>query len=158
MRGRWWSCSTQGSELVVAALAGDLDNALLGERIPIEDSISGHVLRSGKPERLADAPSRLRFALAKQTQAQTGLFVPLRFRGRVLGVLAGFDRLRDGPQFSARDEQLLSAFAASAAAAVATAQDVAAQALAAQHRRRRAGTQRAGRASFTTRRCRSWRR
>jgi signal transduction histidine kinase len=47
----------------------------------------------------------------------------------VLGVLAGFDRVRDGPQFSVRDEQLLSAFAASAAAAVATAQDVAAQAL-----------------------------
>jgi signal transduction histidine kinase len=44
-------------------------------------------------------------------------------------VLAGFDRLRDGPQFSVTDEQLLSAFAASAAAAVATAQDVAAQAL-----------------------------
>ena len=119
----------QGSELVVAALAGDLGEALLGERIPIADSISGHVLRSGKSERLADAPSRLRFALAKQTQAQTGLFVPLRFRGRVLGVLAGFDRLREGPQFSLRDEQLLSAFAASAAAAVATAQDVAAQAL-----------------------------
>ena len=119
----------QGSELVVAALAGDLGDALLGERIPIANSISGHVLRSGKPERLADAPSRLRFALAKQTQAQTGLFVPLRFRGRALGVLAGFDRLREGPQFSGRDEQLLSAFAASAAAAVATAQDVAAQAL-----------------------------
>jgi two-component system, NarL family, sensor histidine kinase DevS len=119
----------QGSELVVAALAGDLDNALLGERIPIEESISGHVLRSGKPERLADAPSRLRFEFAKQTQAQTGLFVPLRFRGRVLGVLAALDRLREGPQFSGKDERLLSAFAASAAAAVATAQDVAAQAL-----------------------------
>ena len=119
----------QGSELVVAALAGHLDTGLLGARIPIDDSISGHVLRSGKPERLADASSRLRFALAKQTQAQTGLFVPLRFRGRVLGVLAGFDRLREGPQFSGKDEQLLSAFAASAAAAVATAQDVAAQAL-----------------------------
>jgi signal transduction histidine kinase len=71
----------------------------------------------------------MRFALAKQTHAQTGLFVPLRFRGRVLGVLAGFDRLSEGPQFNEADERLLSAFAASAAAAVATAQDVAAQAL-----------------------------
>ncbi len=119
----------QGDELVVASLAGDLDSALQGERIPIEDTISGHVLRSGKPDRVADAPSRLRFALGKQTQAQTGLLVPLRFRGRVLGVLAGLDRLREGPQFSVRDEELLSAFAATAAAAVATAQDVAAQAL-----------------------------
>ena len=37
--------------------------------------------------------------------------------------------MREGPQFSVRDERLLSAFAASAAAAVATAQDVASQTL-----------------------------
>ena len=118
-----------GGELVVAALAGELDRALVGERIPIEGSVSGHVFRSGKPERLADTSSRLRFALAEQTQAKTGLFVPLRLRGRVLGVLSAFDRLRDEPRFSERDEQLLSAFAASAAAAVATAQDVQTKAL-----------------------------
>ncbi len=116
-------------ELVVVALAGELDRALVGARIPIEGSVSGHVFLSGKSERLTDAPRRLRFALAEQTQAKTGLFVPLRLRGRVLGVLSGFDRLRDGPQFTARDEQLLSAFAASAAAAVATAQDVQTQSL-----------------------------
>ncbi len=51
--------------------------------------------------------------------------MPLLFRGRALGVLAAFDRLRDGPEFSAWDEHVLGAFAASAAAAVATAQDVA---------------------------------
>jgi signal transduction histidine kinase len=118
-----------GEQLVVAALAGDLDRALVGKAIPIEGSVSGEVFRSGKPERLGDAPSRLRFVLAEQTQAKTGLFVPLRLRGRVLGVLSAFDRLRDGPQFSSRDEQLLSAFAASAAAAVATAQNVKARSL-----------------------------
>jgi signal transduction histidine kinase len=118
-----------GEHLVVAALAGELDGALLGKQIPIEGSVSGQVLRSGRPERLADAPSRLRFALAEQTQATTGLLVPLRLRGRVLGVLSAFDRLREGPQFSARDEELLTGFAASAAAAVATAQDVQAQSL-----------------------------
>ena len=117
----------EGEDLVVAGLAGDLDDALLGERIPVQESISGHVVRSGKAERLADAPSRLRFELAKQTHAETGLFVPLRFRGKALGVLAAFDRLREGPQFSERDERLLSAFATSAAAAVGTAQNVAAQ-------------------------------
>lgn len=118
-----------GEQLAVAALAGELDRALMGEEIPIEGSVSGEVLRSGKPQRLADAPSRLRFVLAEQTQAKTGLFVPLRLRGRVLGVLSAFDRLRDGPQFSSRDEQLLGAFATSAAAAVATAQDMRAQSL-----------------------------
>jgi signal transduction histidine kinase len=118
-----------GRELVVVALAGELDRALVGARIPIEGSVSGHVLGSSEPERLPDAPSRLRFALAEQTQAKAGLFVPLLLRGRVLGVLAAFDRMVEGPQFSGRDEQLLSAFAVSAAAAVATAQDVRAQSL-----------------------------
>jgi signal transduction histidine kinase len=113
----------------VVAIAGELDPALVGECVPIDGSVSGAVFRSGRTERLRDARSRLRFALAKQTQANTGLFVPLRFHGRVLGVLAGFDRLREGPEFSAQDESLLSSFAVSAAAAVANAQDLAAEAL-----------------------------
>ena len=41
-------------------------------------------------------------------------------------MIAAFDRLREGPEFTAWDEHVLSAFAASAASAVATAQDVAA--------------------------------
>jgi signal transduction histidine kinase len=48
----------------------------------------------------------------------------LLHRGRALGVLAAFDRVEDGPGFSADDERLLQAFAASAATAVATAQTV----------------------------------
>ena len=75
----------EGDELVVVALAGDLDDALLGERFPIEESISGQVLRSGKPERLADAPSRLRFALARQTHAQTGLLFRFGFAAECSG-------------------------------------------------------------------------
>jgi signal transduction histidine kinase len=119
----------QGDQLVVAALAGDLDQSLVGHRLPIADTVAGQVLRSGEAERLADVPGRLRFALAEQTNAQSGLFVPLRVRGRSLGVLAAFDRLRDGPRFSAWDEQVLSGFAASAASAVASARDTAAQML-----------------------------
>jgi signal transduction histidine kinase len=119
----------QGDELVVAALAGELDDSLVGHTIPIAETVAGQVLRSGAAERLADVPGRLRFALAEQTNAQSGLFVPLRVRGRSLGVLAAFDRLRDGPRFSAWDEQVLSGFAASAASAVASARDTAAQML-----------------------------
>ena len=115
-------------ELVVAALAGPLEGAVVGERIRIEGSIR-QVLRSGKPMRLAGGPGRLPFAIAGRTQARTGVFVPLRLRGKALGVLSGFDRLREGPQFSVRDEQLLSAFAVTAAAAVVTAQDAKAESL-----------------------------
>ena len=119
----------QGDELVVAALAGELDDSLVGHTIPIDETVAGQVLRTGASERLSDVPGRLRFALAEQTNAQSGLFVPLRVRGRSLGVLAAFDRLRDGPGFSAWDEQVLSGFAASAASAVASARDTAAQML-----------------------------
>ena len=73
------------------------------------------------------ATDRLHVAFEKQTAAKTGLLVPLRFRGRVLGVLAAFDRLGESSTFSAADEHVLTGFAASAAAAVATAQDVAEQ-------------------------------
>jgi signal transduction histidine kinase len=119
----------QGDELVIAALAGELDDSLVGHKIAIDDTVAGHVLRTGAAERLADVPGRLRFALAEQTNAQSALFVPLRVRGRSLGVLAAFDRLRDGPGFSAWDEQVLSGFAASAALAVASARDTAAHTL-----------------------------
>jgi signal transduction histidine kinase len=112
--------------LEVTAIAGELDDSLLGHRVGPDDAVSRQVLRTGRAERLADASGRLRFALAEQTGAQTGLLVPLVFRGRALGVLAAFDRLEDGPEFTAWDEHVLGAFAASAASAVATAQDVAA--------------------------------
>ena len=117
----------RGNDLVAAALAGDLDQGLLGQRIPVEGSAAGHTLRTGRPERLADASSRLHVAFEKQSGASTGLFIPLRFRGRVLGVLVALDRLGEVQEFTQADEHVLEGFAASAAAAIATAQDVAEQ-------------------------------
>jgi signal transduction histidine kinase len=57
------------------------------------------------------------------TDAQSALIVPLVYRGGALGVLAAFDREREGT-FSEQDELVLVSFAASAATAVATAQTV----------------------------------
>ena len=117
----------RGDDLVVSSVAGELSASLLRERLPVEGTVAGQVLRSGRPERLADARGRLRFALAEQTDAQSGLFVPMVLRGRAIGVLAAFDRLRDGPEFSPADERLMNGFATSAAAAVATAQTAGAE-------------------------------
>ena len=114
-----------GDELVVTAVAGDASVGLVGERVPIDGSATGAVLRSRRAERIADAVGHLRFALADQVEARTGLLVPLLFHGRALGVLGAFDRLVGGPGFTAEDERLMDAFAASAATAVATAQSVA---------------------------------
>ena len=144
----------QGDDLVVAALAGELDDSLIGHRIPIAETAAGHVLRTGIAERLADVPGRLRFALAEQTNAESGLFVPLRVRGRSLGVLAAFDRLRDGPRFSAWDEQVLSGFAATPHQLwpVPGTRPPRCCVGASSPRSR---SEAAGRASFTTRRCRN---
>jgi two-component system, NarL family, sensor histidine kinase DevS len=118
-----------GAEMTVAAVAGDLGDDLPGTRVPVEGSVSGGVLRDQRPERLSDLAGRLRFTLAEQVHARTGLMVPLVFRGRAVGVLAAFDRGEERAEFTAEDERLLESFAASAATAVATAQDVAAQGL-----------------------------
>ena len=63
------------------------------------------------------------------SDAKAGLLVPLVFHGRVMGVLEAFDSLGGTLEFSAEDERIMEAFAASAATAVATAQDVAEQTL-----------------------------
>jgi signal transduction histidine kinase len=119
----------EGDELEIVAIAGEVGPELMGHRLPVEGTIGGHVLTSGRAERLADAPSRLRFALADAVRAETALFVPLLLRGVALGVLVAFDRLVDGPEFSASDERVLTGFATSAAAAVGTAQTAAGEAL-----------------------------
>jgi signal transduction histidine kinase len=119
----------EGADLVIKAVAGDLDTALVGARIPIHGSLGGHVLKSRRAERLADAPAQLRFRLAERVGAQTCLIVPLVFRDRAVGVAAAFDRVTGGLEFTAEDERLMEAFAASAATAVATAQTVETQAL-----------------------------
>jgi signal transduction histidine kinase len=119
----------EGADLVIMTAAGSSGAALVGERIPVQGSLAGRVLTTRRAERLADAPAQLRFGVAERVGAKTGLLVPLVFRDRAVGVAAAFDRLADGPEFSAEDERLMEAFAASAATAVATAQTVEAQTL-----------------------------
>jgi signal transduction histidine kinase len=119
----------EGSHLIIKAVAGALDADVLGDRIPVDRSLGGHVLRTRRAERLSDAPARLRFSLAERVDAKTGLLVPLVFRNQAVGIAAAFDRISEGPEFSPEDERLMEAFAASAATAVATAQNVEARAL-----------------------------
>jgi signal transduction histidine kinase len=121
----------EGDRLVTAAGAGQLDAGTLDASLPAGESVAGEVLRSGRPERIADVSVRLglhdeQLAIAG---AETALLVPLRYRGRALGVLCAFDRLDEDPEFGDRDEELLLSFAASAATAVATAQSVEAERL-----------------------------
>jgi len=117
-----------GQTLRVRSIAGSFAEDLSGTEVPIEGSVSGHVFKTGRVERLANVHDRLRYTLAQRVNATTGLFVPLRFRGRALGVLCAFDRA-GGEEFRREEERLLESFAASAATAVATAQTVASEGL-----------------------------
>lgn len=113
-------------EMVVAAAAGEFPQELLGERTELARSISGQVIATGRAERFANVGDHLRFALGHRIDAQTGLFVPLLYRGTALGVLNAFNH-EGGEEFSPEDQRLLESFAASAATAVAMAQSIAEQ-------------------------------
>jgi two-component system, NarL family, sensor histidine kinase DevS len=118
----------RGDELVIAASAGELPPGLIGRRMKFEKGLAGHAMNTRRVQRLEVPLNRARFDEhglgSLGVEAEAGLVVPLVFRGGVHGVLFALDRLREGPSFSADDERLLEAFAASAATAVATAQSV----------------------------------
>jgi signal transduction histidine kinase len=118
----------RGGEMVVAAGAGELVPGLIGKSVDVGDSLAGAALRTLSTLRLEDEPNRARYdrhGLGRLGfRASAGLVVPLIFRGQGHGVLIAVDRLSDGPAFTADDQRLLEAFAASAATAIATARSV----------------------------------
>jgi signal transduction histidine kinase len=118
-------------ELEVVAAAGEVPAGMVGHRVDSEDSVASAALRALRTLRLEDETNQRRFerhGLGRLgLHASGGLVVPLVFRGRGYGVLVAIDRLADGPAFSADDQRLLEAFAASAATAVATAVSVEAE-------------------------------
>jgi signal transduction histidine kinase len=119
----------RGGELIVAAGAGELPADLIGRRLTLRDSLTDQALRAGRTLRLDNQLNRARFdehgTGHMGVTAEGGIVVPLMFHGRAYGALLALDRLEDGPSFTADDERLLEAFAASAATAVASAQSVA---------------------------------
>jgi signal transduction histidine kinase len=119
-----------GQDLLIAAGAGVLpEGGLIGKRTAIENSVAGAALQTLVSQRLEGDLNRVRFAAHGLGNlgltAEAGLVVPLVLGGRKYGALVAIDRQDGGPEFSAEDEELLEAFAASAATAVATAQSMA---------------------------------
>jgi signal transduction histidine kinase len=119
----------EAGELRVVAAAGEADDAVVGQRIPLHDSVYADVFRSCQPERISDLPARLRSGShAIGVDAHSALAVPLVFKDRTLGVLVIYDHQPDAGgagTFTMAQQQLLLSFAASAATAVATAKTVA---------------------------------
>jgi len=130
----------QGDELVVATAAGEFPDGLVGARVPLEETVASAALRTRRSQRLDEELNRSRFEQHGVGRfgvtAESGLVVPLLFRNRTYGVLVALNRLA-GTRFTAEDQRLLEAFAASAATAVATATSAAAE----QHRQRLAAAE-----------------
>jgi two-component system, cell cycle sensor histidine kinase and response regulator CckA len=118
----------QGEEVLIAAGAGEVPAGLMGRRMPSAGTFAEQVVNTRSAVRVEDKLSRIRFNEVGVgrlgVRADAGLVVPLLFHDRSYGALLALDRLRDGPEFSSEDAQLLEAFAASAATAVAIAHTV----------------------------------
>jgi GAF domain-containing protein len=108
-----------GDELVVQAVDGEQAERLRGVRFPVEGSVAGEVLRTGKVVVLDDAADddRTRQPLVRLGGIGPALFTPLSAEGRAFGALAVANG-RGGPAFREADAQLLETFAAQAAVAL----------------------------------------
>lgn len=119
----------EGEHLLIAAGAGELPTGLLGGQVALADTIASRAMQTRRTHRLQDDLERARFEehdLGRLgVHARCGLVVPLISRGETYGVLLALNRIDGGLAFTAKDERLLEAFAASAATAVATARSVA---------------------------------
>ena len=108
-------------ELVFAAVAGDQDQFLVGQRFPSSTGIAGWVASSQTPLVLEDVQADPRFGrdiAEKSGYVPKGIMaVPLLDDERVLGVLQVLDRPADA-RFSLKEMDLLGLFAAQAAIAL----------------------------------------
>jgi signal transduction histidine kinase len=93
---------------------------------PADGAAWRRVMDEHRAERVSEVTGRLAAALsAVGISVRSALLVPLIVRDRAIGVIAAFDRVEDGPEFSEEDEDMLTGFAASAAMAVAPMQAIA---------------------------------
>jgi signal transduction histidine kinase len=106
-------------ELVIQVADGDRAKELTGRRFPIDRSISGAVVRSGRPEVFEDVSTDPRAYQPVITLGDMGpaVFVPLAGRGGALGTLAAANR-RGGRPFSKEALYILEAFGGQAALAL----------------------------------------
>ena len=94
------SVSSTPSQLTVAAAVGARASEVRGQPMPADESISGAVMRTGKPLVLDDvsADPRAYQPIVKLGGHGPALFVPLRVRGGAMGTLM-VTNLKGGRRF-----------------------------------------------------------
>lgn len=108
-----------GAALQIVAARGIPDEVIATSRVPVGQGISGQVLATGKALLLPSAVDVQRFAgyVEKERQIHGAVCVPLRGRGRTLGVL-NIDIMAAGRRFTEHDLHLATLFAENAALAI----------------------------------------
>ena len=106
-------------ELRVVAAVGGLFPRFLGQSVPADASISGDVMRTGKPRIFADASleAKAHAPIIRAGRVGPAIFVPLSVRGRATGTLM-VANLRGGRVFDERTLGLLETFADQASVAI----------------------------------------
>lgn len=108
-------------ELVFEISLGSRGHVLRQQRIPLDEGIAGWVARHGQPAIANDARADPRFS--HRVDVRTGFLtqsiaaVPLKVKGRVIGVLEVLNKYSDAG-FDQEDVQLMSAIAAQSAIAI----------------------------------------
>jgi signal transduction histidine kinase len=108
-----------GNRLVIRVADGDHADALTGQSFPIDGSISGSVVRSGRSEVFEDVSTDPRAYQPVVSLGDMGpaVFVPLAGPRGSFGTLAAADR-RGGRTFSKEDVRILEAFGGQTALAL----------------------------------------
>ncbi|MGH2725720.1 MAG: GAF domain-containing protein, partial [Actinomycetota bacterium] len=108
-----------GTVLRIVAARGIPDEVIASSRVPVGQGISGQVVATGKPLMLPSALDVQRFVgyVEKERQIHAAICVPLRGRGRALGVL-NVDIMSPVRRFTDHDLHLATLFAENAALAI----------------------------------------
>lgn len=113
------SIGTAPGQLEVAAVVGANANEMHGRSMPASESLSGEVIRTGKPLVVGDiaADARSDKALTRVGRYGPAILVPLRVRGRATGTLM-VANLQGGRKFDERTLQTVETFADQASIAI----------------------------------------
>jgi PAS domain S-box-containing protein len=107
-----------GSELYVAAVRGENRERLLGERVPLEQSISSWVARERLPLLLKGQVNDARFtALWPRSEISSAISVPMQCAGKLVGVI-NINTVSSPRPFTLGQMKALTILASTAAAAL----------------------------------------
>ena len=109
------------NELTFEVATGDPAAEVAQMRVPADRGVAGWVMKNKKPALVKDVQKDERFYAqidrASGFKTSSMLAVPLDIRGRVIGVVEMINK-RGGSEFTERDQEIASAFAAQAAVAI----------------------------------------